>query len=138
MAFSDVAVSDSTYAPARPLAGINITPLVDVLLVLLIIFMVTAPMLSRPLPVLLPAFADRAPPIKPQQLDLLIAADGGLRLNDRALDWAQLQQRLEETAAADPGALLRLRAMDDADYQQLVAAIALARRSGLTQVSLSD
>jgi len=138
MAFSDVAVSDPTAATARPLSGINITPLVDVLLVLLIIFMVTAPMLSRPVSVSLPQISDRVVEVKPRVLDLAVAADGSLRLDDRPMSQAQVLRQLDEAATADARTQLRIRADASAEYQQLVSATALARRSGIASISLAD
>ncbi|KAF1719897.1 ExbD/TolR family protein [Pseudoxanthomonas wuyuanensis] len=135
MAFSAAASTGSGSGPA--LAEINITPLVDVMLVLLVIFMVTAPMLSRPLQLSLPQSSDQVSPLKPRQLDLAVAADGSLRLDDRPIAAAELQRQLEEAASADPDTLLRIRAAGDADYQQLVAALALARNSGLMQIGLA-
>ncbi|WP_454827819.1 ExbD/TolR family protein [Pseudoxanthomonas wuyuanensis] len=135
MAFSAAASASSGPGPA--LAEINITPLVDVMLVLLVIFMVTAPMLSRPLQLSLPQPSDQVSPHKPRQLDLAIAADGTLRLDDRPIPATELQRRLEDAASADPDTVLRIRATGDADYQQLVAALAQARNSGIRQIGLA-
>jgi biopolymer transport protein ExbD len=135
MAFSAAASASPGSGPA--LAEINITPLVDVMLVLLVIFMVTAPMLARPLQLSLPQRSDQVSPHKPRLLDLAISADGTLRLNERPVPVSHLQQQLEEAASADPEAILRIHATGDADYQQLVSALALARSSGLQQISLA-
>lgn len=135
MAFSAAASASPGSGPA--LADINITPLVDVMLVLLVIFMVTAPMLSRPLQLNLPQSSEQATSHKPRLLDLAISADGTLRLNDRAVPATELQRHLEEAASADPETILRIRATGDADYQQLVTALAQARSSGLQQISLA-
>lgn len=124
-------------ATARPsaLAEMNVTPLVDVMLVLLIIFMVTAPLLSRPLDLALPQSTPPVDQAKPLILSLDVAADGGLRLDDRPLSATDLRVRLDDALRSDPKAALTLHASPDADYQQVVTALAQVRASGIRQVS---
>ena len=124
-------------ATARPsaLAEMNVTPLVDVMLVLLIIFMVTAPLLSRPLDLALPQSTPPIDQAKPLILSLDVAADGSLRLDDRPLSAADLRVRLDAALRSDPKAVLTLHASSDADYQQVVTALAQIRASGIQQVS---
>lgn len=117
------------------LAEMNVTPLVDVMLVLLIIFMVTAPLLSRPLDLSLPQSSEISTPDKPAILSLDVAADGTLRLDDRPLSAADLRLRLEDALRSDPKTVLTLRASQDADYQQVVTALAQVQASGIRQVS---
>ncbi|MEJ1097455.1 MULTISPECIES: biopolymer transporter ExbD [unclassified Pseudoxanthomonas] len=132
MAFSDSAVSSRGSA----LAEINITPLVDVMLVLLVIFMVTAPMLTRSINLSLPQPTPETVITKPLQLRLEVAADGTYRLDDRPLSLADLRQRLEEASVSDPKAVLSVETASDADYQPVVAALAAARNGGLTHISI--
>lgn len=132
MAFSDSAVSSRGSA----LAEINITPLVDVMLVLLVIFMVTAPMLTRSIDLTLPQPTPDTFPVKPSQLRLSVAADGSYRLDDRPLSLIELRRRLEEANASDPKTVLTVEAASDADYQPLVAGLAAAHNSGLTHISI--
>jgi biopolymer transport protein ExbD len=132
MAFSDSAVSSRGSA----LAEINITPLVDVMLVLLVIFMVTAPMLTRSIDLSLPQPTRDPIPAKPLQLRLDVAADGSYRLDDRPLGLADLRQRLHEASVSDPGAVLSVETASDADYQPVVAALAAARNGGLSNISI--
>lgn len=124
-------------ATARPsaLAEMNVTPLVDVMLVLLIIFMVTAPLLSRPLDLALPQSTPPIDQAKPLILSLEVSADGSLKLDDRPLSAADLRGRLDDALRSDPKAVLTLRASPDADYQQVVTALAQVRASGIQQVS---
>jgi biopolymer transport protein ExbD len=124
-------------ATARPsaLAEMNVTPLVDVMLVLLIIFMVTAPLLSRPVDLSLPQGRDTPSPDKPSILSLDVAADGTLRLDDRLLSARDLRVRLDDALRSDPKTVLTLSASPDADYQQVVTALAEVRASGIEQVS---
>ena len=125
-------------ASARPaaLAEMNVTPLVDVMLVLLIIFMVTAPLLSRPLDLALPQRSDH--PSKASILTLQVGSQGDLTLDDRPLSRIQLGERLQDALRSDPRTVLTLRASPDADYQEVVSALSVVRRAGVEQVSWLD
>ena len=114
-------------------AEMNITPLVDVMLVLLVIFMVSAPLVSLPISASLPQQVLTATS-KPLQLQLDVAANGSYRLDDRPLAPDQLWRRLEEAVVSDPQTALQVHA--EADYQHVVTALAQARQRGITQVSV--
>ncbi|NDK38846.1 biopolymer transporter ExbD [Pseudoxanthomonas gei] len=129
MAFS-AAVRDSAVAE------MNITPLVDVMLVLLVIFMVSAPLVSSPVSASLPQSVLRPVTPTPLQLQLTVAADGSYRLDDRPLAPDQLWERLEDALVSDPQATLRVDAESDAHYQNVVTALAHARRIGITRISI--
>lgn len=118
-------------------AEINVTPLIDVLLVLMIIFLIAAPVVSRTLPIPLAAGeADPTPRPPPLQLD--IAADGQWRLEGAALSRAQVDGLLVIEAGRDPQSAVQLHAAADAPYQEITAALAAVHRSGLRQVALVD
>ena len=127
MAFS-ASVRDSAVS------DINITPLVDVMLVLLIIFMVSAPMVSRPLAVSIPQNIEVVQPIKPPSLLLEIGDDGAYRLDGRVLTQQQLGERLQDSIVTDPRTVLSVRATSNADYQRVVTAMAQARESGVVNI----
>lgn len=130
MAFS-ASVRDSVVAE------INITPLVDVMLVLLVIFMVSAPMIARPLDASLPQQADKAiDTVKPPQLLLEITDDGGYRLDGRQVSWPQLTERLEQIVTSDPETTVSLRASSGADYQVMVRALSATRDSGIAHIAV--
>ena len=130
MAFSATA-RDSAVAER------NITPLVDVMLVLLVIFMVSAPLLTKTVDVSLPQMAPPNPEtIKPLQLQLDVGDDGSYRLDGRLLSPSELGERLGEAAISDPSAVLRVHATSGADYQQLVTALAEARKQGIVNLSV--
>ncbi len=118
-------------------AEMNITPLVDVMLVLLVIFMVSAPLFTRTIDANLPQFA---PPdremVKPLQLQLDIADDGSYRLDGRLLTPSELGARLGDAAISDPRAVLRVHGASGADYQQMVTVLAEARRQGIVNLSV--
>ena len=129
MAFS-ASVRDSAVSE------INITPLVDVMLVLLIIFMVSAPIISRPLAVSIPQDAEVVQPIKPPSLLLEIGDDGAYRLDGRVLTEQQLGERLLDSIVTDPNTVLTVHATANADYQRVVTAMAEARDSGVVHIGI--
>jgi biopolymer transport protein ExbD len=117
-------------------AEMNITPLVDVMLVLLVIFMVSAPLVSQPIQASLP---QSTPPIdtsKPQNLRLTVGGDGSYRLDDRPLTPTELWQRLDDAVISDPRTTLRVSAASDADYQRVVTALGEARKRGIVDIAV--
>jgi biopolymer transport protein ExbD len=116
-------------------AEMNITPLVDVMLVLLVIFMVSAPLVSQPIQASLP---QPTPPIDlpPPNLRLTVGDDGSYRLDDRLLTPADLWQRLDDAVLSDPRTTLRVGATSNADYQQVVTALAEARQRGIADIAV--
>ena len=128
MAFS-VSVRDSAVAE------MNITPLVDVMLVLLVIFMVSAPLVSRPIEAGLPQNVPPLP-IKPMQLQVTVADDGSYRLDDRPLTTEELWLRLDDAAAADPRTVLQVSASSGADYHRVVTVLAEARNRGISNIGV--
>lgn len=129
MAFS-ASVRDSAVAE------INITPLVDVMLVLLVIFMVSAPMVSRPLAASIPQNTPVDQLIKPPSLLLEIGDDGAYRLDGRVLTQQQLGERLQDSIITDPRTVLTVHATSNADYQRVVTAMAQARDSGVVNIGI--
>jgi Biopolymer transport protein len=128
----------SVPASRRELAEINITPLVDVMLVLLVIFIVTAPLLSRPIETILPqpVRGERTEP--PNDLVLKVGLGGTYTLDDRPVSLAELRLRLEDALVADPRTVLQVDASAGADYQQLVSALAQAEASGLDHIVMRN
>lgn len=118
----------------RSVAEINITPLVDVLLVLLVIFMVAAPVLTHRIPLDLPQ-AGPTPPATPVGIDLRIDAAGGLSWNGTPTSLAMLPAQLA-AAARDTlhPPLLRVDANADAEYADVAKVLALARSAGIERI----
>ena len=129
MAFS-ASVRDSRVAE------MNITPLVDVMLVLLVIFMVSAPLVSQPIQASLPQSTSPIDTIRPTHLRLTVGSDGSYRLDDRPLGASELWQRLDDAVLSDPRTTLRVSASADADYQRVVTALAEARRRGIADIAV--
>ena len=128
---------DSRGTGDRVIAEMNITPLVDVMLVLLIIFMVAAPIATRSLDLTLPQRREPLPDtVKPPHLRLVVQGDGQFSLDGAALGEQALSAALRNAARATPNAIVDVTVSEDADYQAFTSALAAARRSGLTNIAL--
>ena len=119
---------------AQPMSEINVTPLVDVMLVLLVIFMLTAPLLTSAVRLDFPSA--EAPPAAsaPVALTLSLNAKGELFLSDRPVTPEQLRQRLQAAARANPETELQLRADQALAYGKVVEVMALAQKAGLSHI----
>jgi len=120
---------------ARPMAEINMIPLIDVMLVLLVIFIVTAPLLTHAIRVDLPQATAQVSVSPPQSIDLTIDSQGQLFWNQENIQKAELAQRFERIAVQDPQPQLRLRAERTTQYQVLAEVLALAQTVGVTRLA---
>ena len=128
--FSDLPDEDTD------LAEINTTPLVDVMLVLLIIFMVTAPLLSTGMKVNLPN-AKSAQPLNPKEpIVVAISKDGKLALGSDEVEPDQLVQLLNVRLRDDPQQTVHLRGDKDASYGQVVQIMDLLVSNGITRLAM--
>jgi biopolymer transport protein TolR len=122
-----------------PMAEINVTPLVDVMLVLLIIFMVTAPLLVTGVPVELPESRANALDQKDEPVEIAIDKDGGTFIDGTEVSPSELPTRLEEIAAsqeADNPRQIMLRGDTAISYGQMMRVMGELNRAGLNSVSL--
>ena len=122
-----------------PMAEINVTPLVDVMLVLLIIFMITAPLLVAGVPIDLPENRAKALEQDTKPVQIAIDAQGALFIDDAPVSDAQLPQRLAEIAALpEPpeGRRIYLRADKGLDYGRVMRVMGELNRAGLNRVAL--
>ena len=120
------------------MAEINVTPLVDVMLVLLIIFMVTAPLLSAGVPVDLPDSRAKALPQEPKQVTIAMTAEGKTYLDDAEIAPGELADRLAGIAPGGDGKppLVTLRADKALAYGQVMAVMGELNRAGFNAISL--
>ena len=130
------------FAAARPntdtMSEMNITPLVDVMLVLLVIFMVTAPMMDFSNVLKLPGPVPPTEKVEPVTLQLQVEPGDLFRLEGVAMTPTQLQARLAEWQLAQPAGVLKLEVNPDADYQSAATAMAVARRAGVDNIGLVE
>lgn len=120
----------------RPLAEINVTPLVDVMLVLLVVFMVTAPLMTTGIPVQLPRIGAKAASLPREPLTLSIDRGGQAYLGGEPVALGALADRLRALAAADPEATLHVRGDRALPYGEVMRVMALASGAGFAKVML--
>ena len=116
----------------RQMSAINITPLVDVMLVVLVIFMVATPLLSRPLPMQVPQHGPAS--AEGPELRLQIDSAGGYRLDGQPVTSNGLSIALREALARTPDLRLRIASAEDSDYQAFVSALAAAQHVGIHNI----
>ena len=117
-------------------AEMNITPLVDVMLVLLIIFMVAVPMLSKTLELDLPSVGGPPPPPR-DTVTLQIAADGAMTWEGNAIPAFAIDAAMRAEAGRAEQPTLSIEADLDAPYQSVADAMARAKRNGLDRIALN-
>ena len=121
------------------MADINVTPLVDVMLVLLIIFIVTAPIMTYPIAVDLPQRVINPPPQlrePPPPIDLRVDASNQVYWNNSPVNVADLQQKMEEEVQKDPTNQpeLRIDANPDSEYEVMAKILAQAKNAQMKKI----
>jgi biopolymer transport protein ExbD len=117
-----------------PTAEINMTPLVDVMLVLLIIFMITAPLMTHSVKVDLPRASSTPTPEKPMTLQVAINADNVIHIGSEAVAAGDLEARFRNAVAEDANVELHLRADRATRYETVAETMSAARRAGLAKI----
>lgn len=119
---------------AGPMSEINVTPMVDVMLVLLVIFIMTAPLFTHAIKLDLPSAQATAAPEKPETVSLSIDASGAIFWNNDAVSEQALQARLATAAQMQPQPELHLRADKATRYEVIAQVMSAAQSSGLTKM----
>ena len=119
---------------ARPMSDINMTPLIDVMLVLLVIFIITAPLMSTSLKLDLPKTEGARPSDAPLYIAVAVNEQGQLFVGDEAVTPEQLLQRARDAAQRDPATEVQLRADSRVPYGRVAELIGLVQEAGLTRV----
>jgi biopolymer transport protein ExbD len=117
-----------------PVAAINMIPLIDVMLVLLVIFIITAPLLTHAVKIDLPKAASHPNLTKHDNVQLGIRAGGEIYWNGEAVDAAALDQRMAAAGRSDPQPELQIRADGATPYRRVAEVMSLAARSGITKI----
>ena len=121
---------------AQPMSDINMTPLIDVMLVLLVIFMITAPLMTSSLKLELPRSDAAQPSETPQFIAVAIDKDGRYFYGDEALDAAAFAGRVAEAAKRNPQTEVQLRADKGVPYGRVAELLGLVQKAGLTRIGL--
>lgn len=118
------------------MSEINVTPLVDVMLVLLVVFIVTAPLLTNSVRVNLPKTASTAPPPEQKAVSLSIDAAGKFYLDKREFAYVELEPELKRLRTENPELSLQLNADQSVAYREVARAMAVVERSGISRLSV--
>ena len=125
----------SSEGEEQPLSEINMIPMIDVMLVLLIVFMITAPLLTHAVKMDLPQASSQPNQPKSEDIKLAIAADGTLHWNDTQCDEAELAQLMIEAAKNTPLPELQLSVDKRVDYGRVAKVMAQASSHGLHKLA---
>ena len=117
-----------------PMAEINVTPMVDVMLVLLVIFIITAPLFTHAVKLELPTAASAPAPEKPESITLSINAEGKLFWNNAAVSIDELGTRFATAAQKKPQPELQLRADKSTRYEVIAQVMSAAQTNGMTKI----
>jgi biopolymer transport protein TolR len=119
---------------ARPMSDINMTPLIDVMLVLLVIFIITAPLMTSSLKLDLPQAGGVAGSDAPAFVALAIDAQGGLFLGDQPAGREQIAERVRAAARRDPATEVQLRADRSVPYGRVAEVIGWVQDAGISRI----
>ena len=119
---------------SEPMSQINVTPLVDVMLVLVVIFILTAPLLTTSIQLALPKAEAGQASDALRSVSLVVDRAGQAYLDDRPLPLSELGQSLLSTAARYPDAEVQLRADENAPYGKVIEVLGLAQKAGLNRI----
>jgi biopolymer transport protein TolR len=123
------------FSGSRPMGEINVTPLVDVMLVLVVIFILTAPLLASSIRLELPRAGAERPALGPAHVALSLDRAGQVFLGDEALSLERLGERLAVLAAQHPNLEVQLRADALVPYGKVAQVMGVARKSGLNRIA---
>jgi biopolymer transport protein ExbD len=126
--------SFSSTSHSSPMAEINTTPLVDVMLVLLVIFIITAPLLTHAVKIDLPQASSQPLPEKPDVISIAIDPAGKMYWNDVPLVEGELSAKLQQVAKSEPQPELYIRADKETRYQILAEVMADAQNAGIQRL----
>ncbi len=115
-------------------AEINMIPLIDVMLVLLVIFIITAPLMTHAVKVDLPTASSQPNPTRPETVNLSIKTDGSVFWNAEPVDAAAWQARMQAAAQQAPQPEIHIRADGDLAYRNVAQIMADAARAGLSKL----
>jgi biopolymer transport protein TolR len=118
----------------RPMSDINVTPLVDVMLVLLVIFIITAPLMASSIKLDLPRTDAGQPTDTPKFVSLSVDAAGKVFLNDQPVTPEELSARLQKAAADSRDTEVQLRADQTVPYGKIVELMGIANKAGLSRI----
>lgn len=126
--------SGGQRAGGRPMSEINIVPLVDVMLVLLVVFLVTAPLLTHAVKLELPQARSQPNITRAEHIEIAVQKNGNLYWNGALVSRAEIEQRAQELARSAPDSELHLKGDAAVPYGEMAQLLALLARHGLTRI----
>ncbi|MCC2635343.1 MAG: biopolymer transporter ExbD [Ramlibacter sp.] len=117
-----------------PMSDINVTPLVDVMLVLVVIFIITAPLLASSIRLDLPKAEGAQPGDAPRFVTVVLDKAGQVFVNDKPVTPPQLAEQLAAAAQANPDTEIQLRADQAVPYGRIVEVMGVAHKAGLSRI----
>jgi biopolymer transport protein ExbD len=127
-------MSFNSYDDQQEMSEINMTPLVDVMLVLLIIFIITVPVITHSVKVDLPQASQQPTEVKPDVVTLTVQRDGSLMWNDESLTFQNLELRLQAVAQQEKQPELRIQGDKAVEYEKVIQVMAAAQRAGVEKL----
>lgn len=119
---------------SQPMSEINVTPLVDVMLVLLVIFIITAPLLASSIKLDLPSTDAAKPTEAPTFVTVVIDKSSKVFLGDQAIELSALASSLQQTAKQNKDTEVQLRSDESVPYGRVIEVIGVAQKAGLTRI----
>ena len=119
------------------LAELNITPLLDLVFVLLVIFIITTPQMMNNLEMTLPSGKPQQQKQKPKINKIVVDAKGQIFLNDEFVTIPQLKDKLEQLQSDNPDLSVVVKGADDVDYQNMIYVLDVLRQLDITKVGLA-
>ena len=119
---------------SAPMAEINMVPLIDVMLVLLVIFIITAPLLTHAVKIELPRASSHSNVTKPENIQLAIKASGEVYWNGQSVGNAEIASRMSAAARLDPQPEIHVRADRTTVYEKVAQVMSAAAKAGLVKI----
>jgi biopolymer transport protein ExbD len=124
----------SKAGDSAPMSEINMVPLIDVMLVLLVIFIITAPLLTHAVKIELPRASSTPNVTQPETIQLAIRAEGDVYWNAQVIDPRELEARMAAAARLDPQPELHLRVDRTTQYEKVAQVMSAAAKAGLVKI----
>ncbi|OJX07718.1 MAG: biopolymer transporter ExbD [Burkholderiales bacterium 70-64] len=118
----------------RPMSDINVIPLVDVMLVLLVVFIVTAPLLTHAVKLDLPRASSRPNVDRAERVEVAVQHDGSIHWNGEAVSYAELEQRAAHSAGQTPQPEIHLKGDRTVPYGDMARVLSALARQGLSRI----
>jgi biopolymer transport protein ExbD len=129
-----MAMGSQKHDDDAEMSDINMTPLIDVMLVLLIIFIITLPVITHSVQIDLPKVSNQPTNEKPNVITLSVDKAGGIFWNDAAISKEELESKLKSSSAENPQPEIHIRGDKKTEYENMIVVMNAVQLSGLTKI----